>query len=121
MSRNEKIILVVLVVAFVTGIVTFTAKGNVEADGSSLGASAGLGKDKFNASLRGDLADIWRPTMDEGAWFTPIAQITASGADILHSNHPLFRRPSHAGENRHKVITEGWGGWFYNPPSEEYF
>jgi hypothetical protein len=121
MSRQEKIVLLVLVLAFLTGIITLSAKANLEAGGADAGATVRLGKDKLNASLRTSSANLWRPTMDEGSWHVPEAQVRASGADVLHGNHPLFRRPSHAGENRHKVMTEGWAGWFYNPPSEEYF
>ena len=118
MDRQEKIILLILAAGLLVTVGGMSVRFTM---GAEPGETAREGGKKMNAALRRTAADIWRPAMDEGAWSLPVQTVLASGADTLHANHPLFRRPCHAGENRHKIITGGWGGWFYDPPSEDYF
>ena len=80
----------------------------------SLSAAGDHGEALVKTGLANVTAD-----QDEGdgcnRWTAPAWQI----ANPLRSNHPLFRRPAHIGENRHKVICGGWNGWYYGAPENE--
>lgn len=114
MTGQEQVLLLVVITAVVVGGVMISAQANV--DGASVKASAGVS----NAALRRGLADAWRPGSDDGDWSAPRHSILASGSSLLRGNHPLYRR-GEPGSNMYKVMCGGWGGWFYDPPSEEYF
>ena len=113
MTSQEQILLLVVIAVVITGGVMLSA--NV--DGASVKANA----DVANSTLKRGLADAYRPGADDGDWQAPRWSILASGGDLLRANHPLYRRPGSPGENMYKVMSEGWGGWYYNPPSEAYF
>ena len=115
MNSQEQLLLLVVIAVVITGGVMISTSANV--DGASVKASA----DVTNSALRRGLSDAYRPGADDGDWQAPRWSILSSGADLLRSNHPLYRRPGHPGENMYKVMSEGWGGWYYNPPSEAYF
>lgn len=116
MTGNEKTWLVILLVVFAAGVAGVTAKFSLggDAGGTALDVSG-----KASASLRRSGADLDQG--HRGNWSCPKQAVVATSGEVLHGNHPLFRRPNYAGENRYKVMCEGWGGWYYNPPSEEYF
>lgn len=123
MTRQEQIALLVTVAALViSGVIT------VKFQGSGLTPKGGKATDSakvvVNSALRQGQANLFQSGNYMGDWTSPswkIADLHSDGSPVLRPNHPLFRRPKHIGENRHKVMTEGWGGWYYNPPSEVYF
>ena len=115
MTRQEQILLLVVITAVVVGAVQVSGKASV--DGASVKASAGV----TNAALRRGLSDAYRPGADDGDWQAPRWSILASGGDLLRANHPLYRRPGHPGENMYALQCGDWGDWYYNPPSETYF
>lgn len=118
MGSGEKFLVVTLAVLLLAGCIGLTAKASLGADaGGTVIDMTG----KLNAAVRTNGANLVRPSQDEGAWSAPRRSLKASGADVLHGNHPLFRRPDHAGQNMYKVMCQGWGGWYYDPPSETYF
>ncbi len=92
-------------------------------------ASAGA-----SASLKAGLADVtsgqavhasspWDRSSDmayeHNSWTSPPWEMAKVGVVPLRRNHPLYRRPYYTGHNRHKVMCDGWNGWFYDPPSED--
>jgi hypothetical protein len=117
-TRQEQFILMAAITVVVLGGAALSVKASI---GDNAGDSAMAGAAKFNASLRKAGADLTSGQDDPGNWQAPDWSIASSGADTLHANHPLFRRPQHAGQNRYKVMCQGWGGWYYDPPSETYF
>jgi hypothetical protein len=115
MKRQEEILLLIVITAAVVGVVQVTGKASV--DGASVKASAAV----TNSAMRRGLADAYRPGADDGDWQAPRWSILSSGSSLLRANHPLYRRPGHPGENMYSVICGSWGGWYYDPPSEQYF
>lgn len=109
MNRQEQKILLIAGAVLVLG-------GYLSIRGS---AQAEVGS---NSSLKSGLLDLTTDDLSYDSWTCPQWQIKKYGTSgVLRLNHPLHRRPRYIGENRHKVMCEGWGGWYYNPPSEEYF
>jgi hypothetical protein len=126
MTRREQLILLAAVVVLVVGgAVTVKLRGSatLSEHGSGVHGAAKVA----NSALRRGLAYATTgATAASGAeaygdWTCPKWSMASVGVDPLRPNHPLFRRPSYIGENRHKIMSEGWGGWYYNPPSEVYF
>ena len=120
MTRQQQcILLAVVAVLALGGAVKLRGSASLSEYGSK---AHGAGK-VVNSALRRGLANSTpRTTAADAAqayptWTAPHWQIDTP----LRPNHPLYRRPRYIGENRHKVMTEGWDGWFYNPPSEVYF
>jgi hypothetical protein len=114
MTRQEEILLLVAVTAVVVGVVQVSMKANM--DGASVKAGAAM----QNSSLRRGLSNAYRPGADDGDWQAPRWSVLSTG-NLTRANHMLYRRPGHPGENMYKVQCGGWGGWFYDPPSEDYF
>jgi hypothetical protein len=115
MTGGEQVCLLVAVAAAITGAVSLSASANA-------GPVSAAGAVKVsNASLRRGLSDAYRPGADDGDWQAPRWSILAGGGDLLRSNHPLYRRPSHPGEALYALQNGSWGGWYYDPPSESYF
>ena len=120
MTRQEqRILLISVIVAVVGGFVSVKLKGSATLDTGQSGVK-GAGK-VVNAALRTGSPNLWDPNADNGDWRSPAWSIVSVASAPLRARHPLYRRPRYIGENRHKVITEGWDGWYYNPPSEVYF
>lgn len=118
--REQYALLVVSAALFLGGLVTVKLKGSASLDPN---ANPAKGAAKVvNSSLRSAVNITAQPAGLAGAgdWSVPPRWPLVS-AGSLRGRHPLYRRPSYIGENRHKVMTEGWDGWFYNPPSEVYF
>jgi hypothetical protein len=114
MTKQEQILLLVVITAVVTGGVMISGKANV--DGASVKASA----DVTNSAMRRGLSDAYRPGSDDGDWQAPRWSILSSGSSLLRANHPLNRR-ANPGENTYKLQCGGWNSWYYDPPSEGYF
>lgn len=121
MTRRDQLFLLAAVVVVAGGAGVVKLRGS--ASFSEYGSKAhGAGK-VVNAALKRGLANSTkRATAADGAmaygtWTAPHWQIDKP----LRPNHPLYRRPSYIGENRHCVMTGGWDQWFYTPPSEAYF
>ena len=122
MTRREQWILLAAVAVVAAGgfaSVKFKGSASLSEHGNAV---HGAGK-VVNSALKRGLANA-TPSVDAaeryGSWTCPHWSMASVGVTPLRSNHPLFRRPGYIGENRHKVMTEGWGPWFYNPPREEY-
>ena len=120
MTRQQQCVLLAVAAALVLG---GAVKLRGSASLSEYGSKAhGAGK-VVNAALRRGLANATPGATAAdaaeayGTWTAPHWQM----AQVLRPNHPLYRRPGYIGENRHKVMTQGWDGWFYDPPSETYF
>jgi len=118
--REQYILLAVAAVLFLGGVVTVKLKGSasLDAGGSPVKGAAKV----VNSALRSAVNVTMQPPGLTGAgdWAVP-PRWPLAPAGWLRERHPLYRRPGHIGENRHKVMTEGWDGWFYDPPSEVYF
>ena len=125
MTRREQLILLAAVAVVAAGgfAVKFRGSASLSEHGNAV---HGAGK-AVNASLKRGLANATSgvTALDAadryGSWTCPHWSMASVGVTPLRANHPLFRRPGYIGENRHKVMSEGWGPWFYDPPSEEYF
>ena len=117
MNRREQYaLLVVVAVLFLGGLVSVKLRGSASLDG---GGNPVKGAAKVvNSALRSAVNVTAQPAA--GDWSVPPRWPLVPAAS-LRARHPLYRRPRHIGENRHKVMTEGWSGWFYDPPSEVYF
>lgn len=115
MTGGEQLLLLVAVVAAVTGGVALSSTADVGPDEISAGLKVN------NASLRRGLSDAYRPGADDGDWQAPKWSILSVGGDLLRSNHPLYRQPAHPGEALYPLQCGSWGQWFYDPPSESYF
>ena len=118
--REQYALLAVSAAAFLGGLVTVKLKGSasLDPDGSTAKGAAKV----VNSSLRTAVNITAQPPglVGAGDWAVP-PRWPLVPAGSLRARHPLYRRPRYIGENRHKVMTEGWDGWFYNPPSEVYF
>ena len=116
--REQYALLAVSAAAFLGGLVTVKLKGSasLDGDGNPVKGAAKV----VNSSLRTGLNATAQPAGGTGDWSVP-PRWPLVPAGSLRGRHPLYRRPRYIGENRHKVMTEGWDGWFYNPPSEVYF
>ena len=125
MTRREQFILLAALAVVAAGgfAVKFKGSASLSEHGSSVHGTAKVA----NSTLRRGLAyansglTAANASSRYGAWSAPRWSIMSAGGDTLRPNHPLFRRPGYIGQNRHKVMSEGWGGWYYNPPSEDYF
>lgn len=122
MNRQEKIVLLGLAVLAVAGGIV---KVKFEADADTGDASSvmsvmndALKRTLVNATSNNVAATTWYPRLSYNSWTVSEYQLMNQGVTPLRDNHPLFRRPKFIGENRHKVMTEGWAGWYYNPPGE---
>ena len=116
--REQYILLAVSVVLFAGGLVTVRLKGaaSLDPDGNPAKGAARV----VNSSLRTALNVTGQTAAATGDWCVP-PRWPLVPPGMLRARHPLYRRPRYIGENRHKVMTEGWDGWYYNPPSEVYF
>ena len=119
--REQYALLIVSAVLLLGGLVTVKLKGSASLDpgGSSVKGAAKV----VNSSLRSAVNITAQPaglSGGAGDWSVP-PRWPLVPAGSLRARHPLYRRPSYIGENRHKVMTQGWDGWFYDPPSEVYF
>ena len=87
------------------------ALGVISVHGSFSAAS-----DHGEAMVKTGLANV-TADQDEGdgcnRWNAPAWQIV----NPLRSDHPLFRRPCHIGENRHRVMCDN--GWYYDAPENQ--
>ena len=109
MNRQEKQLLLI------AGIVAVLGGGWLAMGKPKSGAVA-------NSSLKSGLLDLTTDDVSYDSWTCPQWSIKQqTGGNVHRLNHPLHRRPKYIGENRHKVMTQGWGGWYYDPPSETYF
>ena len=91
---------------------------------AAIGAVTFRGSIKASASdgsvmVKAGLADVTSGGHEENRWTCPRWSMSSVGADQLRTNHPLYRRPCHIGENRHKVAQGGWGGWYYDAPENQ--
>jgi hypothetical protein len=119
-KQEQRLLLIIGAALVIGGVVSVQFKG---------GTKLSAGQDRpatdtariVNSSLKRGLANAWHPEVYDGDWIAPHWSLESVGVTPLRANHPLFRRPAYIGQNRHKVMTEGWGGWYYNPPSESYF
>ena len=76
---------------------------------------------KLDARVRGAVGAVLGRPVAYGAEHLHLCQpedFEVAGTPMLRDRHPLFRRPAHVGENRHRVSAEGWE-WFARPPSEQ--
>ena len=114
--REQYALLVVSAALFLGGLVTVKLKGSasLDAGGNPVKGAAKV----VNSALRSAVNVTAQPAA--GDWSVP-PRWPLVPAGCLRARHPLYRRPSYIGENRHKVMTQGWDGWFYDPPSEVYF
>lgn len=112
MNRQEKTVLLGLALLIVAGGVVTSLFGNSDqpVDDAQQLVRRGLA---FTGNV-----DVPDP---DNSWTCPVWSIKAVGGDLLSPIHSLYRRPAFIGQNRHKIMSEGWAGWFYNPPSEDYF
>ena len=127
MTRREQLILLAAAVVVVAGGAAVSVKFKGSASLSEHGSALhGAGK-VVNSALRTGWANATAGATAAAAaetyptWTCPEWSLVSVGATPLRSNHPLFRRPGYIGENRHKIMAYGWGPWYYEPPSEEYF
>ena len=110
MTRREQwILLAAVAVVAAGGFASVKLKGSASLSGnqSNVEGSAKV----VNSSLRRGMANATRGDTREGAWSCPRWSMASVGVTPLRQNHPLFRRPGHIGENRHKVMSAGWGSW----------
>lgn len=127
MTRREQLILLAVVVVAAAGGAAVSVKFKGSASLSEHGSAVhGAGK-MVNSALRTGWANATAGATAAAAaetyptWTCPEWSMVSVGATPMRSNHPLFRRPAYIGENRHKLMDYGWGPWYYQPPSEEYF
>lgn len=129
MTRQEQFVLLAVAVAVAAGG-AFSVKLKGSASLSSLsehGSSVHGSAKVVNSTLRRGLAyanhglTAGNAAERYGDWSAPRWSIISAGGDTLRPNHPLYRRPAYIGQNRHHVMSQGWGQWYYNPPSEAYF
>jgi len=78
--------------------------------------------DHGSALVRAGLSNV-TSDQDDGdgcrRWQAPAWEMAKAGTRPLRPNHPLYRRPEHIGANRHKVMCDGWDGWYYDAPENE--
>ena len=120
MTRQQQwILLAALAVLVLGGALKLSGNASLSEYGSG---AHGAGK-VMNAALKRGLANTTQGATAAtaarmyGTWTAPHWQIEKP----LRANHPLYRRPSYIGENRHCVMQGGWEKWYYDPPSEVYF
>lgn len=107
MTRAEWIGLGGLVAALAAfGVVSF--HGSIEAT-----------RDRGQQLVRGGLADATDTGETSNRWTAPSWEMARVGVTPLRQNHPLFRRPPYIGHNRHKVMCDGWNGWYDQAPENE--
>ena len=119
--REQYALLAVSAALFLGGLVTVKLKGSASLDAG--GNPAKGAAQVVNSSLRTGLnvtAQAAGLAGGAGDWSVP-PRWPLVPAGSLRVRHPLYRRPRHIGENRHHVMTQGWDGWYYDPPSEVYF
>jgi len=75
--------------------------------------------DNGGVALKAGLADVTSGAHEENRWTCPTWSLASVGCDPLRMNHPLYRRPAHIGENRHKAGQGGWGSWYYDAPENQ--
>lgn len=112
MNRQEKTVLLGLAVLAIAGGIV---KVRVDASGDFGSAAADA-----RESLRRSLVNA-TSTVPDNNWTCPEWSIKSVGGSTVHKTHPLYRRPKFIGQNRHKIMSEGWAGWYYNPPGDDYF
>ena len=122
MKREEQVLLLAAAAFLVVGgviQVKFGGSGLLHPGGDRESAT-GVAKLVVNSALKNQLVNATPDSIKKnaGSWNSPHWKIETAP---LRMNHPLYRRPCYIGEARHKVMNEGWGGWYYNPPSEDYF
>ena len=123
MTRREQLILLAAVAVAAAGGVAVSVKFKGSASLSEHGSTMHGAAKVVNSALRTGWANTTAglAAQDAAIWTCPEWSLASVGATPLRSNHPLFRRPAYIGENRHKIMAYGWGPWYYDPPSEEYF
>jgi hypothetical protein len=103
------------------GLVQFHGGVRASAGKAQAGLKVGAGKAAAAAGHPALKAGLANATGDPAPnrWSAPAWSLAQAGAAPLRQNHPLFRRPPYIGHNRHKVMCDGWNGWYYDAPENE--
>lgn len=122
MTRQQWIVVAAgAVVLAVAGVASFSGGLQASADGARAKVKVGLGKMTAgtpNPALKDGLANV-TSGHEPNRWTAPAWSLAQVGAAPLRMNHPLFKRPPYIGHNRHKVMCDGWNGWYYDAPENE--
>jgi hypothetical protein len=120
--KNQEYFVLGVAILLAVGYGVISVKGVVSADGAAASLKAGLS----NATSAQDSIPVASPWDNSpgrkyrsSSWNCPSWSMASVGVVPLRANHPLHNRPAFIGCNRHKVMCDGWNGWYYDNPGNE--
>ena len=120
--KSQEYIVLGLAVLLLSGYGIISVKGSAQVDGARASLKAGLA-DATTKAASTPVGSPWDNSPGRqyrsSSWNCPAWSMASVGVVPLRMNHPLHNRPSYAGCNRHKVMCDGWNGWYYDNPGNE--